>query len=179
MQILIINLALIEKYPAMDEHLSATSRLTQKPLFEAAVIKIQRGEELALSNSEKRAVKRFLLTPEDDSDEDDQEEEQQLTEVQRIMEASRKRKAENTGVCKSKYKSLKHCLTTSNIVERLFSRAKLILSERRKSMSPYHLELLLFLRSNQELWNDYTIQDCYDNPESLTHEDQVSDDDEA
>jgi hypothetical protein len=68
---------------------------------------------------------------------------------------------------------LKHCLTTSNIVERLFSRAKLILSERRKSMSPYHLELLLFLRANQELWNDYTIQDCYDNPESLIHEDEL------
>ena len=72
----------------MKEHISATSRLTQKPLFEAAVIKIQRGEELALTTSEKRTVKRFLLTPEDDSDEDDQKEEQ-LIEVQKIMEVSR------------------------------------------------------------------------------------------
>ena len=95
------------------------------------------------------------------------------------MEASRKRKAENTEGNKSKYKTLKHCLTTSNIVERLFSRAKLILSERRKSMSPYHLELLLFLRSNQDLWNEFTIQDCYDNPEQLMHEDESSDDDDA
>ena len=147
-------------------------------MFEAAVVKIQRAEEVALTNLEKRAVKRFLLTPEDDSDDDDRENDQ-LTKVQRIMQSSRKRKAENNGVNKSKYKSLKHCLTTSNIVERLFSRAKLILSERRKSMSPYHLELLLFLRANQELWNEFTIQDCDDNPEHLMHADESSGDDDA
>ena len=95
------------------------------------------------------------------------------------MEASRKRNAGNDGVTNSKYKSLKHCLTTSNIVEHLFSRAKLILSERRNSMSPYHLELLLFLRANQELWNEFKIQDCYDNPEHLMHEDKSSGDDDA
>ena len=81
----------------MEEHLSATSRPTQKPLFEAAVIKIKHGEELAFSTSKKKAAKKFLLTPEDDSDEDNQKEEQ-LTEVQRIVEASRKRKVENSGV---------------------------------------------------------------------------------
>ena len=75
----------------MEENLSATSR---KLLFEAAVIKIQRGEELALTNLEKQAIKRFLLTPEDDSEDDEQE---------IIMEASRKRKAENVGGNKSKY----------------------------------------------------------------------------
>ena len=64
-------------------------------------------------------------------------------------------------------------------VERFFSRAKLILSKPRKSMSPYHLELLLYLDANEELWNEFTIQDCYDNPEHLMHEDESSGDDDA
>jgi hypothetical protein len=53
---------------------------------------------------------------------------------------------------------MKHLLPTSNIVERLFSRAKIILADRRKRMSPYHLELLLFLRINRDLWNANDIQ---------------------
>ena len=42
------------------------------------------------------------------------------------MKASRKIKSKNIGGNKFQYKSLKHCSTTSHIVECLFSRAKLI-----------------------------------------------------
>ena len=46
---------------------------------------------------------------------------------------------------------------TSNICERLFSKAKLTLGHLRCSMSPYHLEQLLFLRCNKDLWNLQTV----------------------
>ena len=62
----------------------------------------------------------------------------------------------------SKYRKLDYILPTSNIVERLFSRAKIIMADRRKSMTPYHLELLLFLRMNKDLWSAGDIQDIID-----------------
>ena len=51
------------------------------------------------------------------------------------------------------YCSSKHVSATSNVCERLFSRAKLIARDHRKHMSPYHMELLLFLRYNHDLWD--------------------------
>lgn len=59
----------------------------------------------------------------------------------------------------SKYRSLKHVAKDSNMVERLFSRAKLIMRDHRKHMSPYHLEMLLFLRCNSAMWNVQTVDD--------------------
>ncbi len=44
------------------------------------------------------------------------------------------------------------------MVERLFSRAKLIMRDHRKHMSPYHLEILL-LRCNFAMWNVQTVDD--------------------
>ena len=52
-----------------------------------------------------------------------------------------------------------HIAKDSNIVERLFSRAKLIMRDHRKHMSPYHMELLLFLKFNRNLWGIPTIDD--------------------
>ena len=46
------------------------------------------------------------------------------------------------------------------MVERLFSRAKLIMRDHRKHMSPYHLEmLLLLLRCNSAMWNVQAVDD--------------------
>ena len=42
---------------------------------------------------------------------------------------------------------------TSNIVERLFSAARLVLTDYRKSMSPYTFECVMFLKINWELWD--------------------------
>jgi hypothetical protein len=36
---------------------------------------------------------------------------------------------------------------------------EILLSYRRKSMQPYHLELTVFLRLNKELWNELTINE--------------------
>ena len=59
----------------------------------------------------------------------------------------------------SKYRSLNHLSPTSNIVDRLFSRAKLFMTDQRKLMAPYRLGILLFLRSNKSLWSSSTLDD--------------------
>ncbi len=66
---------------------------------------------------------------------------------------------------KSKYRSTQHVTATSNISERLFSLAKLIMSYLRKHMDPDHLEWLPFLKANNNLWlsRPQLIQDIHDN----------------
>jgi hypothetical protein len=59
----------------------------------------------------------------------------------------------------SAYRSVKHVYSTTNIVEKsMFSRAKIVLSDLRNRMTPRHLEDVLYLRVNRQLWNYVTIQ---------------------
>lgn len=58
----------------------------------------------------------------------------------------------------SAYRNVLHVLPTSNIAERLFSRARLVLSDRRKNLTLSHFEMLLFLWINKGLWDVRTIQ---------------------
>ena len=52
----------------------------------------------------------------------------------------------------TRYKSTLHVSPTSNICERAFSRAKLIMTAQRRCMDPSTLDGLLFLRYNKDLW---------------------------
>ena len=57
----------------------------------------------------------------------------------------------------SEYRPLEHVSPTSNICERLFCRAKLLISATRKKMNPDSLNMLLFLKANRKLWLNSTI----------------------
>ena len=59
---------------------------------------------------------------------------------------------------------MQHIAPTSNVCERLSSRAKLIMRPHRKMMSPYHLDMLIFLRCNKELWDATTVEECLKDP---------------
>ena len=65
----------------------------------------------------------------------------------------------------SVYRSVKHVFSTTNIVERLFSRSKIVLSDLRNRMLQRHLEDILYLRVNRHLWNEVTIQMVMDRPQ--------------
>jgi hypothetical protein len=52
-------------------------------------------------------------------------------------------------------------------VERLFSRAKIVMTDLRENMTPYHLEMLMFLRCNCNLWSVETIQTIIDTPAAV------------
>ena len=76
--------------------------------------------------------------------------------MEKAKQHTKRRRQSNVA---SRYRSLNHLLPTSNIVERLFSRAKLVMTDQRKSMTPYHLECVLFLRCNYFLWNPSTVDE--------------------
>lgn len=60
-------LDLVSKYPDMDKHLGVDSSLVHNKVFDRAVVKIQRGDEGALSTAEAKTVKAFLLSREEPS----------------------------------------------------------------------------------------------------------------
>ena len=65
----------------------------------------------------------------------------------------------------SRYRETKHIACTTNMVERLFSRAKIVMTDLRKSMTPRHLELIMFLRLNRHLWDEILVQRAILRPE--------------
>ncbi|ETM33547.1 hypothetical protein L914_19236, partial [Phytophthora nicotianae] len=50
---------------------------------------------------------------------------------------------------------------TSNSCERLFSKAKLVLSPQRASLLPVNFEMLMFLRANRSYWDVTTVQEVF------------------
>ena len=134
----------------MKSHLAADAHIVHNRDFENGVIKIQTNKEDRLTPAEKRVVKIFLLAP--NAEEDAGGEEENFTEM--IARLEEEAKAPKT---KSRYRSLAHISPTSVVVERLFSRAKLIMTPHRRHMDPSTLEMLLLLRYNKDLWDPFTV----------------------
>ena len=109
-----------------------------------------------MNSSEKKAIKRFLITPRDQDGASEGESENDHSED--VIDDTNARKRRKLIV--SKYRPMQHISPTSNVCERLFSRAKLIMRPHRKMMTPYHLDMLIFLRSNKELWDSTTVEEC-------------------
>lgn len=152
---------LIMQHPESAEKLSPTAEIIHSPAFETAVCKVQSLDERSLNVNEKKAVRRFLIEDDDtveNSDEDEPNEDSVTDWAQDAIDDTEARKRQRMFL--SKYRSMKHVSPTSNVCERIFSRAKLIMRPHRKHMSPFHLEMLIFLRCNKVLWDETTVENC-------------------
>jgi hypothetical protein len=58
---------------------------------------------------------------------------------------------------------MRHILPSSNLMEHLFSRAKFLMCDHQKHMSPFHLDLLLFFRYNYDLRSKVTFDEIIKN----------------
>jgi hypothetical protein len=101
------------------------------------------------------------MLPDDDDDNDDDDDADSANHdfATALLKDAEKRKRPRLEQQTSRYMKLDHLTPTSNKCERLFSLTKILLSDRRKKMDPYHLELSVFLRANKDLWNEYTIDE--------------------
>ena len=104
---------------------------------------------------------------------DDDEANDEAGYAERILDEAHKEKRRK--VDSSKCRSTIHVLPQSNLCERLFSLAKLILTDLRQSMNPSTLNDILFLKSNRHLWNaNLLIQEIWnehgDQPDVVIHE---------
>ena len=75
------------------------------------------------------------------------EEEDYATRALRIAEAQKRRR-----VSASKYRSTSHVSPTASVVERASSQAKLVVADRRDSVAPDTLKMIMTLKLNKSLW---------------------------
>ena len=148
---------LIYDHPPSEEYLSpnATIIINAFRHFENAIVKLQSGQEYRLSAPEKHAMARFKIAADThEENANDEVGEETLSYADRAIMRADRNQRQRLG--SSLYSRMSHVSPTSNIVERLFSKAKHVASLR-KNMSPYHLELILMLKVNRALWNASTI----------------------
>ena len=109
--------------------------------------------EIKLSDAERNAVKIFLL---EESLPQPQIPQDALTSsnfADNVL-ANKRRRVES-----NRYRSTLHFSATSNICERLFSNARLIMNHLRACMDPDSCEMLLFLKYNYRFWSNPMIID--------------------
>ena len=147
---------LIERIPELSRYLGTDANIVYSKEFEKAVVKIQGNDEEALTLSEARTVKCFLKSSYSSSsgEDDDEDDNDSAFTVLKDMECRKKARISSYS---SRYKCLNHVVSQSNICERVFSHAKLIMTSQRKHMMPHRLESLLFLHHNSFLWDAHTI----------------------
>jgi len=131
----------LERYPDM-RHLDPDNHLVRYPDFDNAVAKVLGQRESDLTDDEALSIVGFLkpavaATPSATKP---------MSLADRILTAKRQR------TTMSKYIDISFIPPTSNVVERLFSSAKHILTDTRKHMDPAQFETLIFLRVNKTYW---------------------------
>jgi len=152
---------LLKIHPELENYLGEEGDNVSDPYFEKAVVKIQNAliqglDKVKLDAQEARAVKFYLkddVAASDDSDKSDDENEKSF-----IKEADAQYDAK---VKKNKkefpYRSTMHICVTSVIVERLFSRCGIIMRPHRRLMDPSTMEMLVMLRFNRDIWDEFIV----------------------
>ncbi|KAH9123596.1 hypothetical protein AeMF1_005451 [Aphanomyces euteiches] len=141
----------LAKYPSMA-HLDSDNAIVRYPDFDAAVIHVLNGEKNFLTAGQALCIERFLKPTSEDNDRDEGTC-REMNFAEQLLSAKRRKMNSVT----SKYVNLCFVLPTSNIVERLFSVAKGILTDYRKHMSPMNFEMIIFLRANSGYWTLNTL----------------------
>lgn len=139
----------ISKYPEMKPRLSPTAAIVNYPALESGLVKIQRGQ--SLTPPERAACAAFRVTSSPDEDQAEESPEGPSFAAQALKRLKTTKR--------SAYVDVGYVPPTSNECKRLFSRAKLIFSDVRKSMDRVTLETLVFLHCNRSLWSVYTVEE--------------------
>ena len=74
---------------------------------------------------------------------------------------------------RSEYRSVAHVTNNSNRAERLFSGAKLNMTDTRKCMDPSSLEMVMMLDENSDLWSAADVQEVGLTKDSDIFEDEA------
>ena len=137
---------MLKHYPTMDYYLSSDGGIVHSPDFEIAIVKILDDEVHNLSSTQEEMLAPFRqannasigvgISP-------------VKPDTPYALQALKKKRK----VITNEFIDMSFIPPTSNIVERLFSAARLVLTDYRKSMSPYTFECVMFLKINRELWD--------------------------
>ncbi|KAE9057577.1 hypothetical protein PF010_g31327 [Phytophthora fragariae] len=145
--------SLMELHPEMGSYLAPRAPIVKCPMFEAACVQALKGEILTRDNH--TALCMLEVNP---TSSQDREENRSSTTARKLGFAERALKRQKSVVNPvSRYPMVQYIPPTSNVVERLFSQAKVVLSPLRQSMSSAQLERVLFLKINRRFWSIETV----------------------
>ena len=114
------------EYPSLSFYLSSDAQIVHSPAFETGIVKVIDDEVDQLSDEERNAMSCFhQINPSNGNASEDG-----LSLVQRALKNKRRK------VISGEYSCLTFVPPTSNAVERLFSNARLVLTDYRKSTTP-------------------------------------------
>ena len=141
----------IEDYPDATRRLGENAEIVRAPCFESAVVKIQNGIEVAMSDEEAASITVLRLTNINVA--------QSGIPVTTVSLAQRALKKQKLSQSHGGYMDCRFLCPTSNLCERFFSSAKFAIGDRRCRMTPKNFEEQLFLRANSNLWSLEDVQE--------------------
>ena len=151
---------LLDDYPEMGGHLSADAEIVVDRVFERSVMKVSKG--LTLTEEERHSISCLLLPVHDPTNPASPvsaatatgtaQQQEDLSYAQKLELRMKRRKTTNDNLLQH-YVNLNVLAGTSVSCERLFSAAKFILTDLRKSMSPAVFEAILLLKVNRSEWD--------------------------
>ena len=149
--------ALVERYPAMAHYLAKDADIVHDATFEGTAAKVLNGDLASLTRMEKVALgmfKRPIHHPEPvDSHAFDLDPKSYAVKVIKNKRQCFSEPVDNP------YMDLRFILPTSNIVERVFSKAKLVYSDRHQRLMPVTFEAIMFLAVNRHLWDASMVEE--------------------
>ena len=146
--------AIAKEYPIVEKRLAADADIVLDKNFESALVKLQVGKMDSLSSAEVRSVKHLKKSSEQEYSSED-ENNHEISFADRIL---KRQKLEAQG-SSTEYLDLRFLIPTSNICERLFSKAGNNFNERRMLILPINAESQMFLHLNTDLWNIDTVKE--------------------
>ena len=157
----IFDTMLEEDYPELSGHLATDAEIVENVEFERAVVKIAKG--LILTEEQRESV-RGLMVPAASvgtgtvviGTSITVSNEGELSYAQKVEQRIKRKKISNDAIA-SRYINLGILAGTSVACERLFSVAKNILTDTRKSTSPVVFEAILLLKMNRLEWDVHTM----------------------
>ncbi|KAL4146796.1 hypothetical protein PRNP1_009828 [Phytophthora ramorum] len=136
-------------------YLGPRANIVHSPDFESGCVRVLEGKASRLTRGEKSALRSFLC--EDASDQDAAQATESGDEDSFVEQLQKRRRLASVA---PRYKLLGSIPPTSNIAERVFSVARTTYGQERHSLQPITLEMLLFLRQNEEYWSARTVDEA-------------------
>jgi hypothetical protein len=138
---------LVKEFPIMSSFLSADAEIIKYPQFESGIVKLQNQEEHLLNSEEKKCLDIFLNNDSNSLDTMFVSDTNDSDFAYNILKQKKIRKND------SLYRNVEYIVPSSNMVERLFSVSKDVITDKRKSLKTESIDMIMFLKSNRQLIN--------------------------
>ena len=146
-----------------EKSLRQDAEIVHSKSFESAIVKLLSKQEEELNEDEKQDVTALLI-----KDGCPALEFVDFDKNDFVVKCLKKRRMERAAeLKKAKYNDARFILLTSDLLERFFSSAGFAYGEHRLSLLPVNLEMHLFLKCNQSLWNEETVSKIVKEPTQI------------